>query len=787
MRAINRKLVRDVLHLRGQLIAVALVVMCGIATWVTMRGAYQSLLLSQDVYYREYRFADVFAHVERAPLSVAERIGQWPSVVAVQPRIVFDVTLDVPGLDEPATGRLVSIPDRGRPRLNDVHLRSGRWIDPSNPDEIIVSEAFSLANKLKPGDTIAAILNGRWRRLRIVGIGLSPEFAYEIKAGDVFPDPRRFGVLWIGRQAVQNAFNMEGAFNDLVVAQARGASTPHLIQDIDVVLAEYGGTGAYDREQQMSNRFLSDEIRGTRVSGRIVPMIFLGVAAFLVHIVLTRLVQTQRDQIAVLKAFGYTNVDVGLHYLGIAFTSVVTGSIAGAIVGTRLMYGLAGIYKEFYHFPIFRMDLDVGLYTEAIAISAAAAAVGALVAVRGAVTLPPAEAMRPEAPPQFHAGIVERSHLFRASTPATRIVIRNIFRRKAKSLLAILGVATATAILVVGRYMFDAIDLLMYMQFQVVQREDVGVPFVLPRPGTAVADLRHIDGVLGVEPYRAVAVEIEHENFSRRTALLGVGEKSSMRRLALADGGSARVPPEGIVLNTQLAKILHVGEGDRVTLRVLEGRRPVLDLPVSRVIDEMLGIGVYMDIDALRRILDEDDVVSGAYLMIDPLRSRDIYRRLKETPAVAGVAIRQATIQSFRDTIAKSMAISNFAIILFACVIAAGVIYNGARIALSERARELASLRVLGFTRAEVSRMLIGEQAILTAVAIPFGFALGYALAALLVQAYESELFRMPLVVSTKTYAFAFIVIVLAATGSSLVVLRRIKQLDLVEVLKTRE
>ncbi|MHB8999440.1 MAG: ABC transporter permease [Thermoanaerobaculia bacterium] len=787
MRAINRKLLRDVMHLRGQLIAVALVVMCGIATWVTMRGAYQSLLLSQDVYYREYRFADVFAHVERAPLSVAEAIGRKPSVVAVQPRIVYDVTLDIPGLAEPATGRLVSIPDNGRPRLNDIHIRTGRWIDASNPDEIIVSEAFALSNKLKPGDSIAAILNGRWRQLRIVGIGLSPEFVYEIKAGDMFPDPRRFGVLWIGRQAVQNAFSMEGAFNDLAIGKAAGASTPELIENVDAVLAEYGGTGAYDREEQISNRFLSDEIKGTRVSGNIIPAIFLGVAAFLVHIVMTRLVQTQRDQIAVLKAFGYTNIDVGLHYLGIAFTAVATGSIAGALVGTRLMYLLAGGYKEFYHFPIFRMNLDVALYTGAIAISAAAAAVGALVAVRGAVSLPPAEAMRPEAPPQFHAGFIERSRAFAASHPATRIVVRNIIRRKAKSILAILGVAVATAILVVGRFMFDAVDHLMYLQFQVVQREDVAVPFLLPRPGTAIEDLRHVPGVLGVEPYRAVAIKLSHENYNRRTALLGVGERTSMRRLILADGGAATVPPTGIVLNTQLASILHVREGDRVTMQVLEGRRPVLDVPVSRVIDEMIGIGAYMDIEALRRILDEGDVVSGGYLMVDPLQTGEIYSRLKQTPAVAGVAIRQASIESFKETIAKSMAISNFAIILFACVIAAGVIYNGARIALSERARELASLRVLGFTRAEVSRMLIGEQAILTAAAIPFGFVLGYALAALLVQAYESELYRIPLVVSMKTYAFAFIVIALAAAGSSLVVLRRIKQLDLVEVLKTRE
>jgi len=787
VRALNRKLLRDVVHMRGQLIAVSLVVMCGIAMFITMRGAYRSLVVSQSVYYRQFRFADVFAHLVRAPLAVAGDIAQIPGVSQVEPRIVFDVTLDVPGLAEPATGRLVSIPEDRHPALNDIHLRSGRWIDPSRSDEVIVSEAFAGANHLQPGSKIAAVMNGRWQPLTIAGIGLSPEFVYEIRPGGIFPDPRRFGVLWIGRKTVQNAFSMEGAFNDVTLAISHGMRTDDVIDKVDHLLAQYGGTGAYDREQQLSNRFLSDEIKGDRASSTIVPSIFLGVAAFLIHIVLSRLVQTQRDQIAVLKAFGYSTWTIGLHYLGIALVSIAVGSLLGVAVGVRLAMAMATLYKDFFHFPVFLLELQPSLFATGILISAGAASAGALLSVHAAVTLPPAEAMRPEAPPRFHAGIVEQSRIFRALSAETKIVVRNLLRRRMKSALSILGVALAVAILVVGRYTFDSIDYLMHVEFGLVERADVTVPFALPRGATAVDDLRSYPGVLRVEPFRAVSVKIEHENFSRRTGVTGLAPGSSMHRLIGKHGEVYDVPPEGLVLNRELADLLHVRAGDRVTLHVLEDTRPVAEIRVSKIVDEMLGIGAYMDLDALHRLMDEGNVASGAYMTVDPLSMRGIYERLKETPAVAGVTIRRATIEAFKQTIAQSQAITNISMVIFAIVIAAGVIYNGARIALSERSRELASLRVLGFTRAEVGRMLIGEQALLTLAAIPAGFALGFWLCSLLTKAYSSELYRMPLIVSSDTYAFAFGVVMLAAVGSSMIVLHRIRHLDLVEVLKTRE
>ncbi|HEY0787109.1 MAG TPA: ABC transporter permease, partial [Thermoanaerobaculia bacterium] len=666
MRALDRKLLRDLGHLRGQVIAVALVVASGIATLVTMRSAYTSLLVSQEVYYREARFADVFASARRAPRSILARLQRIPGVAVVEGRIVEEVTLDVPGLEEPATGRLVSVPEHGRPLLNDVFLRRGRWIEPNRPDQAIVSEAFALANDLQPGDRLAAVINGRWRNLTVVGVGLSPEFVYGIRSGDLFPDNRRFGVLWMSHEALEAAFDQKEAFDDVAISLLHGAPEEEIIDTVDHLLEPYGGAGAFGREQQISHRFLSDEIRGLRVNATILPSIFLGVAAFLIHLVLSRLVQTQRDQIAVLKAFGYTNLGVGAHYLELAGAAVLGGAVLGIAGGIWLALQLMTLYEDFFHFPALDYQLDGALIAVSIGVSAAAAALGALSAVRAAVALPPAEAMRPEAPAQFHRGWVERLGAVRALTPATRIIVRNLARRPWKAVLSILGVATATAILVVGRYSFDAMDYLIDFQFGTIQREDVTVPFYVPRGRSAVHELARLPGVLKVEPFRTVPVRLVAGHREKLTALMGMTPDAELRRLADSGGRAVRLPPDGLVMSAKLAEILAIAPGDEVTVEVLEESRPVRRIPLVATFDDLIGVSVYMDLRALNDLLDEGHLVTGAFLDVDPARAPQLYRDLKATPAVAGVSIREAMVRSFSETIERSLSISTFMIIFFA-------------------------------------------------------------------------------------------------------------------------
>ncbi|MGE0884334.1 MAG: ABC transporter permease [Blastocatellales bacterium] len=788
MNPLNRKLIRDLSHMRGQVVAIALVVSCGISAFVTMRSNYYSLKASQVTYYAEYRFAEVFANLKRGPDWLSQRIAEIPGVTAVQTRVVAEVTLDVKGLEEPARGRIISVPERRAPMLNDLSILRGRYIEHSGRDEVIISSAFAEANKLNPGDTLDAVINGRWQRLKIVGTALSPEYVYEIRAGDIFPDNRRFGVMWMSREALAAAFDMKGAFNDVALTLSRDANEAAVIECLDVLLAKYGGLGAYGRKDQPSDYFVSNEIEELQFTSTLIPAIFLGVMAFLIHLSLSRLVSTQRDQIAVLKAFGYGNLAVGFHYLKMALAAVTGGIVLGIAVGMYFGTKLTELYSQYFRFPVYRYEAGFSLLGYAVLISFAAAAIGSMVAVWRAISLPPAEAMRPEPPARFQAGFIEWFNLHRLLSPAARIIIRNLERHPIKAFLSMFGIALSVSLLVVGFFMYyDAIERVIDVQFNHMQREDVFVIFNELRPSQARYDLASLPGVMRVEALRSVPARLRFGHRSRRLALMGMESGADLRRIVTTDYSAYRLPDNGLVLTTELADQLGAKVGDQITVEVLEGARPVRQITLAGTVDDLIGLSAYMEINALNRLMREGGNISGAFLMVDSREQSDLYLRLKRMPTVGGVNVPAASLASFNETMAKMLGVSTTILIVFSCIIAFGMVYNGARIALSERGRELASLRVLGFTQREIGVMLLGEQTILTAIAIPFGCLMGYGLSALIVNAIDNEMIRLPLVVSSRTYLWAFAVIAVAALLSGLLVIWRLRHLDLIEVLKTRE
>jgi len=787
MKPLDLKLIRDLTHLRGQVLAIVLIVACGIASLVTMLSAYESLNLTQQAYYSQYRFADVFVQMKRAPERLADRIAVIPGVQQVQTRVVRDVILNVPGLKEPATGRLISVPEQRLPVLNSLHISQGRYLEPGRRDQVLVSETFANANRLEVGDTLGAVINGRWQDLQIVGLALSPEYVYEIRGTDILPDNQRFGVLWMGREALGTAFDMDGALNDVALSLTAGASEQEVIFRLDQLLEPYGGLGAYGRRDQISHRFVSDEITSLQATAVFMPIIFLGIAAFLLNLLLARLISTQRDQIAVLKAFGYSNQDVGRHYFKLVVLVVVLGAMVGIGVGLWFGSAVTRNYANFYHFPVLAFEAGADIIIIAVATSLVAALTGAFLSVRQAVDLPPAEAMRPEPPAEFRPTLVERLGWQQLFSPAGRIILRNLERQPVKAGLAVFGLALAVAILVVGQYFQDALDYIVAVQFHQIQQEDITLAFTEPLSGRARYDLQHLPGVMRVEPFRAVPARLRFQQRTYLGGLTGLPTDPSLRRLMNTQLEPVTLPPTGVLLSTKLAEILGVTPGDQLRVEVLEGARPTRQVTVMGLVDELIGVNAYMHISALNDLMREGPTLSGAYLAVDTQFLDAIYSELKQTPAVASVSLRENMVQQFQETIAGSMAIFNTVLVIFACIIAFGVVYNAARIALSERGRELATLRIIGFTQGEVAFILLGEQAVLTLLAVPVGYAIGYGLAALMSQAYDTELYRWPLVVSRYTYGFAFGVIMLAALISGALIRRQINQLDLVAVLKTRE
>jgi putative ABC transport system permease protein len=785
LRALDRKLIRDLWAMKGQSLAIASVIGAGVAMFVMYLSNFDSLQRTRAAYYETARFADVFASLKRAPSSLEPRIAALPGVETVATRVVADVTLDVPGMAEPATGRLISVPDRGRPPLNDVYLRRGRWVDSTRPDEVLASEIFCEAHGFNPGDRVAAIINGRRRWLTIVGIALSPEYVYAIRPGAIFPDKRQFGIFWMNRRALASAFNLEGGFNDVSLTTARGASVTDVIAGLDGLLETYGGFGSIPRSVQLSAWTLDNELRQLQTFGFITPAIFLGVAAFILNIALTRALSLQRSQIAALKALGYSNRELAWHYIKWALVIAGSGALAGVAAGAWLGSGMIGLYNQFFRFPTLDFHLSMGVAVLSVIISLAVAAAGAQSAVRRAVRIPPAEAMRPEMPTRYRRSVVEG--VWQHVTPATRMILRNLERQPLRSAASVIGIAFAVAVLFVGLAFVDVMNVLINEQFVMGMRQDATVTFVEPRSPRAMSSVERLPGVMDVEPLSSVPVRLRAGPRSRTLALTGLPETPRLNRIVNRNGAVVSLPADGLVLSTMLGRILDVSPGDVIQVEVLEGMRFVRQIPVVSLVDDSVGLQAYMRIEALRRMLHEGEVITGAAVTLDPAAIGRFYAAVKALPAIAGVALTAVTLQNFRDTMAENMYLQIFLNVMFAGIIAFGVVYNSARVSLSERERELASLRVLGFTRPEISLILLGELAVLTVLALPVGAAIGYVLGQVIMTAFNNEVYRLSFVTSPATVAWSFLIVIAAAAASGLLVRRRLDRLDLVAVLKTRE
>ncbi len=785
MTALRRKLLRDLRRSWTQVLSIAAVVACGVMAAMAMRSTLAVVANARDRYYADYRFAHVFASVKRAPESVAALIALIPGVGTVQTRVVMTATLDIPGLAEPATGQIVSVPQHRTAMPNDLVIRSGHY--PTTPGEILASEQFARLNALAIGDTIGAVINGRWHRLRVAGVATSPEYVYEMGAGGFIVDNRRFGVLWMTRDALERTAGMDGAFNSVSLLLAPGATEAAVIAELDRLLAPYGTVGAYGRRDQVSNAVIVDELHQLRAIGNVFPLFFLGTAAFLLNIVLSRLIATQRDEIAALKAFGYSDKAVGLHYLGFAAASLVLGALLGLLGGTWLGARYTGLYARAFRFPTLEYRTDWAVATGAILVSAGAGLLGALGAALRAARVPPAEALRPESPARYRPLLLERLGLADRIPTSGRMVLRTLERRPWRTAASIVGVGLAGALMVAGLSPWDAVKRLMELQYGRIQREDLTVAFAEPKPVRAAHELASVPGVMLVEPFRSTAVRLRHGKVARRTQLLGLAESGVLHLLLDMRGRRYALPPDGLVLPVGLARALGVRVGDTLEVELTELGGARRRLAVSATLDEMISASAYLERRSLNRLLHEDDVASGAYLSIDEAAESSVFTRLKRLPGVAGTSSRAAMLENFRKTMAENISTSVGIVVFAACVIAAGVIYNQARISLSERGRELASLRVLGFTRGEVRAMLFGEQAVVTLAGIPLAFAIGTACAVWLMRLFEAERHRFPTVVNTSTYAIATIVVLVAAIGAGLAIRRRLDALDLIAVLKTRE
>ncbi len=792
MKTLDRKLLRELGRMRGQVASIAIVVASGVSVIVSMAGALQALQGAASDFYRSSRFAEMFVSLTRAPEHVAERVREIPGVAAVDTRVIADARLVMDDPSDRAMGRFVSLQDDYPPNpvLNMPVLRSGGWPAPriaGGAREAVVSEGFAVARGLEPGDSVRAVLEGRLTPIRISGIAVSAEYVYAVMPGEFLPDDRSFGIFWIPRREIASAVDMDGAFNDLSISLAPGASEPDVRARVDTLLAVYGSRGATPRADQFSHQTLQSELESLRVTTFAIPALFLGVAAFLLNVVLARQVGTQRGIIAVLKAFGYSNAEVASHYRRFAIVIVAIGSVVGILAGSWLGRIYMNLYRDFFRFPSLEFALHPWHIALAVGVSLFAALAGSRRAVRNAATLAPAAAMRPEPPPTYRPTVLERLGIGRLLSARGRMVLREVGRRPGRTIVSTVAVAFSMAIMVTAGALTDGVNSLMGVQFTQVQREDLAVSFDRTIPFRVMHDLARVRGVHRVEPMRIAPARVVAGHRSEMVPVEGRIPNAELRRLLGADLRPVPLPPEGMLLTRWLATDLHVSPGDTVVVQFLEDSRKLAHVQVAGITDEPVGGGAVMDYHALAALLEEQPVATGVLLRVDAARKDSVIAWLERAPRVAAVTERAAGVRRFREEYARLILQASLFLALFSAVIAVGVVYNGARIALAERARDLGVLRVLGFRRHEVASLLLSELGVQVVAALPVGAVIGYAFAVVIARAVSTDVFRVPAVVEPSTMLLAALVVLLSGLASALLVRRRLYRLDMVQVLKAPE
>jgi putative ABC transport system permease protein len=789
MSTLHTKLWRDLTRLRAQVLTIAMVVAIGVSGFVGMFAVHESLKTSRDAFYRDNRLADVFVGVKRAPIHLRERLAALDGVAEVKLDVLFDAQVDLPGVIPPVTGRFIALDltaaHAGRQGLNALTLKRGRWPERGTGLEALVSDRFAAARHLKPGDVVHAILNGRRERIHIVGTAATPEYVFASQGGA--PDDSAFGIWWVDGLRLTEQFDMEGAFNQASLSLHGGVPELAVRAQVDRLLAPYGSIGAVGRDGQLSAKIVSDELASLKVMGTVLPAIFLAVAMFILNVVLSRQVATQRSQIAALKALGYADGAIAWHYIQLALVIAGLGVVAGLGVSELIGRGMLSLYDEVFRFNGLAYATSPWLVIASALIAALAAAAGTWTAIHAVVRLRPAQAMMPPTPPLYSKTLVERLGLSRFLSTGARMVVRQVERRPLRAVFTVTGIALAVALQISGAFWLDAIAHIVDVQFRQVQQGDVLVNFRRPVPLGVVQDLKRLPGVIDAEPYRTEPVKVSLRGRSEDTALSGYRGDARLLRLVDEQRGAVALPPNGVVLSGLLARELGARVGDRVRIEFRLWNRRQVDVVVVDIVQSMFGKLLYMDLDAMNRLAGDGEGVAEAALQVDPAAMTAFWGAVKAAPTIASVFDKAGSLEAFSQRTSKNMGVFSSILTLFAVAMAVGIIYNAARISLSERAWELASLRVLGMTRAEVSVLLLAELGAELLIALPLGALLGWGLASAMMALMASDAIDFPVVIEPSTYASAALIVLAAGVASALLVRRQIDRLDLVSVLKVRE
>jgi putative ABC transport system permease protein len=789
---LDRKLLRELRASWLLLTAIMGIIAVGVACYVSMGGAYHNLNEAKRRYYRQCRMADFWIDLKKVPLAELDALAELPGVAAIRPRIGFYATVDLAEVIKPLNGLVLSLPNRREPVINDIVLERGGYFSDRRENEVIVSKAFAARHGLKPGDWIRLVLGNRRQELFIVGTAISSEFVYLMSPGALAPDPEHFGVFYLKHTYAEDVFDFDGAANQVVGRLAPQAQDRprEFLGRAERLLDPYGVFATTPLENQPSNKMLSQEIQGLWVFAIIMPCIFLAVAALVLNVLLRRLAQQQRTVVGTLKALGYSDRQVFVHFLKFGLAVGLLGGLAGCALGYWMAGGFTRMYREFYEFPELNNRFYPGLLAVSVLISLACAVVGSLQGAWSVLRLKPAEAMRPKAPKTGGAILLERvGWLWSQLSSGWRMVLRDVVRARARMAAGVFATAMGSAVLVTGFMMAAASRYMVDYQFKWILRSDLDLTFKDEQSEDALLEAARLPGVDLAEPILNVSCTFVNGPYRRKGAITGIAPGARLTVPRDREAVPIPIPSTGLVMTRKLAEVLHLDRGDLVTVQPVKGLRRERRVPVLRISDSFLGTAVYADVHYLARLIHEEMALSGVQLGIDrdPRHTESLYRELKRMPALQAVSARRDTVDNLEKILVEAMGVFIRGLVAFAGVVFLGSVLNASLISLSERQREVATLRVLGYGPWQIGGLLLRESMIVTLTGTILGMPVGYGLSVITSIAYDTELFRFPVVSTPGTWIWTLVLAVVFGLLAHGVVQIVVHRMDWLEALQAKE
>ncbi|MCS7237536.1 MAG: ABC transporter permease [Thermoguttaceae bacterium] len=789
MSVLNRKLWRDLGQLAGSLAAVAVLMALGNAAFITLASAYRNLEGARREYYAQCRMADFWVQCERVPRTLLTRVASVAGVGSWEARIVKYVSVFMPGQNLPAGGLAVSLPDDRLPNVNRIVLLQGRYFDGLGRRQVIVGRPFARHYQLRLGDRLRMILNGRLETFEVVGIAVSSEFVYLSPPGSLLPDPKAFGVFFLPESVAEEVFDLAGSANEVVGHLVPTAQTERqtIVAQLEAVLASAGVHSAYLVDQQLSHQFLSQELASLQIFAVAVPAVFLLVATMVLTMLMRRIVERQRTVIGLLKALGYTDWEVAWHYAKLATVVGLLGSLLGIGVGQWAAAAMTDVYREYFEFPRLQSQPYPALWFVTLTANALCIWLGSARGLRAVLRLQPAEALRPKAPRSGGALPFEQLiPWWHALSWSWRGALREIYRHPARSALTAGAILGAVALVGNTLMMMDSTWFMVEFQFSKVARSNLDISFVHKKRAASVRLAgKRLAGVTSAEPMLYLPCTLIHGRRQRKLAITGVPKGAKLTVPHDREGRAVPIPPVGLLLTRKVAEILAVAPGQQIVVEFTEGhiRRQVV--PVAAIVDTFIGLEAFAELGYLSRLVGHRPICSALKIraLPGPEGMESIVRQAKLWPEAQTVSPRWQSVQSLRRIVAQNLGVFLGVILVFAGGLFVGTVVSSIVVTASERATEMATLHALGFTRREIAGLFYRENAQLSLLGTVAGLGGGWLLTVALSRAYESELFRFPVIWNVNT-ALWTIVFVLAAHGATyFAFLCWLKRVDLREAL----